>query len=199
MMGAGRARKPRAGGSAGNGKAVKRKGKNVTMKTVRNALALVAIAALMAAMTASVVGAHPGKGKAYGLERQAICHKPAAEETTEGEETTGGEETTVEETTNEETTAEETTAEETTVEETTNEETTNEETTGGEETGRTLYLPEPAIKAHLKHGDELGACGAEDAASETSSGGTTEPDSAKKNHKKHEERPSEHPKGKGKG
>ncbi|MDP9488279.1 MAG: hypothetical protein M3Q49_21270 [Actinomycetota bacterium] len=162
----------------------------MTGTMMRKALALVAIAAISAAMTASVVGAHPGKGKAYGLDRQAVCHKPADETTNE--------ETTVEETTAEETTAEETTAEETTGEAPVGETTGGEETTA-EETGRTLYLPEPAIKAHLKHGDELGACGAEDTASETSSGGTTEPDSPKKNHKKHEERLSEHPKGKGKG
>ena len=88
---------------------------------LKNAVTLGVIVALIAAMTASVAGAHPGKGKAYGLDRQPICHKPA-DETTNVEE---GEESDVEE---------------------------------GEESGRTLYLPKPAIEAHLKHGDELGAC-----------------------------------------
>ena len=51
-------------------------------------------------MTASVAGAHPGKGKAYGLDREPICHN-----------------------------------------------------------GKTLYLPEPAIAAHLKnHDDAPGPC-----------------------------------------
>ena len=135
---------------------------------LKNALALVVIAALMAATTASVVGAHPGKGKANGLNRVPICHKPSGE------------------TTNEETTVEETTVGETTV----------GETTVGE-TGRTLYLPEPAIKAHLRHGDVLGACGGSEAtAQDASSGDATEPDSPKKNQKKQEERLSGHPKGK---
>jgi hypothetical protein len=147
----------------------------------------------MAATTASVVGAHPGKGKANGLNRVPICHKPSGETTNE--------ETTVEETTNEETTVEETTVEETTNEETTVEETTVGETTDGEttdgETGRTLYLPEPAIKAHLRHGDVLGACGGSEAtAQDASSGDATEPDSPKKNQNKQEERLSGHPKGK---
>jgi hypothetical protein len=135
---------------------------------LKNALALVVIAALMAATTASVVGAHPGKGKANGLNRVPICHKPSGE----------------------------TTNEETTVEETTDGETTDGETTDGE-TGRTLYLPEPAIKAHLRHGDVLGACGGSEAtAQDASSGDATEPDSPKKNQNKQEERLSGHPKGK---
>ena len=118
---------------------------------LKNALALVFIAALMAAMTASVVGAQPGKGKAYGLDRVPICHKPSGE---------------------------------TTNEETTNEETTNEETTDGE-AGRTLYLPEPAIEAHLRHGDALGACGGSEATAQNApSMDATEPDSPKKNQKK---------------
>ena len=150
------------------------KGKNM----LKNAFALVIIAALMAAVTASAVGAHPGKGKAYGLERQPICHKPAGG-TSDG--TTGG------------TTGEE----ETTIEETTGGTTGEEETTVGE-TGRTLYLPKPAIKAHLKHGDVLGACGSEATAPNTSSGDTMEPHSTKKNQQKHEERLSEHPRGKDK-
>jgi hypothetical protein len=155
---------------------------------LKNALALVVIAALVAATTASVVGAHPGKGKANGLNRVSICHKPSGE--------TRNEETTVEETTNEETTVEETTVEETTDGDTTVGETTDGETTDGE-TGRTLYLPEPAIKAHLRHGDVLGACGGSEAtAQDASSGDATEPDSPKKNQNKQEERLSGHPKGK---
>ena len=54
-----------------------KRGKNV----LKNAVTLGVIVALIAAMTASVAGAHPGKGKAYGLDRQPICQKPADETT----------------------------------------------------------------------------------------------------------------------
>jgi hypothetical protein len=76
------------------------------MGMLKNALSLIVIAALVAATTASVVGAQPGKEKAaWDLNRVPICHEPSGE-TTSGETTNG--ETTVEETTVEETTGGET-------------------------------------------------------------------------------------------
>jgi hypothetical protein len=71
------------------------------MGMLKNALSLIVIAALVAATTASVVGAQPGKEKAaWDLNRVPICHEPSGE-TTSGETTNG--ETTVEETTGGET------------------------------------------------------------------------------------------------
>lgn len=74
---------------------------------LKKLVTLGAIVALMIAMIAPIAGAKPGgngdghgNGKAYGLDRQEICHKGK----------------------------------------------------------KTLYLPAPAIKAHLNHGDSLGEC-----------------------------------------
>src|SRR3712207_96217 len=67
---------------------------------LKNVVTLGVTIALMVAMTATVAWAQPDKAKAYGLDKEPICHK-----------------------------------------------------------GKTLYLPDPAIEAHLdNHGDSLGVC-----------------------------------------
>jgi len=68
---------------------------------LKNVVTLGVTIALMVAMTATVAAAQPDKAKAYGLDKEPICHKGK----------------------------------------------------------KTLYLPDPAIGAHLGHGDTSGVCG----------------------------------------